>query len=113
MLSYRQTRDGFYKIHLGDDILEVAASIFDGRPWSAQYVGGTSADGQELWQRWGRLIDIACHIDSQRGREVRFVRVLFEDLICAGEKGRRDFDAKRLRGLEINHKQVLGGLFNR
>jgi hypothetical protein len=38
---------------------------------------------------------------------------LFKDLIRAGEKGRRDFDAKRFRGLEINSKQVLGGLFNR
>jgi hypothetical protein len=37
---------------------------------------------------------------------------LFKDLIRAGEKGRRDFDAKRFRGLEINSKQVLGGLFN-
>ena len=38
---------------------------------------------------------------------------LFKDLIRAGEKGRWDFDAKRFGGLEINSKQVLGGLFNR
>jgi hypothetical protein len=35
---------------------------------------------------------------------------LFNDLIGAGEKGRRDFETKRFRRLEINVEQEFGGL---
>ena len=56
-----------------------------------------------------RAMQSACPFGANNGSGAS----LFKDLIRAGEKGRRDFDAKRFRGLEINSKQVLGGLFNR
>src|SRR6266849_7892939 len=40
-------------------------------------------------------------------------QALFDHLVRVGEKGRRDFDAERFRRLEINDKQVFGGLLNR
>jgi hypothetical protein len=39
-------------------------------------------------------------------------QALFDHLVRAGEKGRRDFDAERFRRLEINDKQEFGGLEN-
>ena len=38
---------------------------------------------------------------------------LFDHLVGAGEKRRRDFNTKRFRGLEIDGKQEFGGLLNR
>jgi hypothetical protein len=38
---------------------------------------------------------------------------LFDHLVHAGEKRRRDFDTERFRRLEINEKQEFGGLLNR
>ena len=38
---------------------------------------------------------------------------LFDHLVGAGEKRRRDFNTKRFRGLEIDGKQKFGGLLNR
>src|SRR4051794_19049029 len=39
--------------------------------------------------------------------------LLFKDLVRADEKGRRDVETKRLRGLEIDGKQEFGGLLDR
>ena len=40
-------------------------------------------------------------------------QALFDHLVRAGKKVRRDFDADRFRRLEINDKQIFGGLLNR
>ena len=37
---------------------------------------------------------------------------LFDHLIGAGEQRRWDFEAERLRGLEVDHQLDLGGLLN-
>ena len=40
-------------------------------------------------------------------------QALFDHLVRACKKVRRDFDADRFRRLEINDKQIFGGLLNR
>jgi|SRR6476661_680789 hypothetical protein len=43
----------------------------------------------------------------------RHVSALFDHLVGAGEKGRRDFNTERFRRIEINDKQEFGGLLSR
>jgi hypothetical protein len=38
---------------------------------------------------------------------------LFDDLVGAGEQGRRNIDAERLRGLQVDDKLEPGGKFDR
>jgi hypothetical protein len=36
----------------------------------------------------------------------------FDDLVSAGEDGRRDCQAERIRGFEVNHEFEFGGLID-
>ena len=63
-----------------------------------------------LWIELGTLI-------MRRAMSLKYQnrkrQALFDHLVRAGEKVRRDFDADRFRRLEINDKQVFGGLLKR
>src|SRR5215510_629419 len=49
----------------------------------------------------------------RKGPTPEVTQALFNHLVRAREKGRRDFDTERFRRLEINDKQVFGGLLDR
>src|SRR5882762_6846744 len=63
-----------------------------------------------LWIELGTLI-------MRRAMSVKYQnrkrQALFDHLVRAGKKVRRDFDAERFRRFEINDQQVFGGLLNR
>ena len=63
-----------------------------------------------LWIELGTLI-------MRRAMSVKYQnrkrQALFDHLVRAGKKVRRDFDAERFRRLQINDKQVFGGLLDR
>ena len=63
-----------------------------------------------LWIELGTLIMRRAMCEKCRNRKRQ---ALFDHLVRAGEKGRRDFETERFRRLEINDKQVFGGLLNR
>jgi hypothetical protein len=52
------------------------------------------------------------NVMSEKCQQNRKRQALFDHLVRAGEKGRRDFDAERFCRLEINDKQEFGGLEN-
>ena len=57
---------------------------------------------------------IGCPRSANNGREQMQQRVvLFDYFVGAGEQRRRYVEAKRLRGLEVNHQLVLGGSLHR
>src|SRR4029079_5922140 len=60
----------------------------------------------------GGLVMIGCDIlMSGHGQRVKGSRsVLFDDLVCAAKQVRRDLDAERPGGFQIDHQLELDGL---
>src|SRR5262245_28032697 len=68
---------------------------------STAIAAAVNLSGGEINYRKAAVARLGAALEPQSAK-------LFDHLVGAGEQGRRDFEAERLGGFEIDHKLVLG-----